>query len=141
MHPDLETLLRCRHAELPTAGESRVRDHLLACDDCRLEFHRLQRVLARRPSHPPDDFVLSGLRQRIRNWESERASGNWMQGVKTRVLRQLGPFLGSQGADSLLEPVAQDGGNLLSTIEPVLAEFLGNRAASNLVGRVVDSAL
>jgi hypothetical protein len=34
--------------------------------------------------------------------------------------------------------VAETNGNLLSTVEPVLAEFLGSKAAAALITHIVD---
>ena len=141
MHPDLETLIRSRDGELADGRERQVQAHLEGCGECRLHLHRLKQEVAPRIPAEPGPFILAGIRAKIRNWEAQRSSEQWTQGLKTRVARQIGPFLGSRGADCVLQPVSQDGENLLCAIEPVLAEFLGSRAASSLVGRVVDAAL
>ena len=51
----------------------------------------------------------------------------------------LTPYLGASGAQSVLRPVAGNHANLLSTVEPVLAMFLGAAAASRLTERIIDS--
>ena len=77
----------------------------------------------------------------IRSFQAARSDAQWHTEMKSRVALEIGRFLGSNGARILLQPVAENGGNLLSTIEPVLAEFLGPRAASELVSRVVDTSI
>jgi hypothetical protein len=57
------------------------------------------------------------------------------------VAAEIGPFLGKQAAQRLLDPVSDTGEDLLCSIEPVLAGFLGEEAAAELVNRVVDVAI
>lgn len=89
----------------------------------------------------PDPGLLARIQNGIRNWEARRSADGWGAAVKDRTAREIGPFLGNNGARMLLRPVSDNGCNLLSTIEPVLADFLGNRAASELVSRVVEVAI
>lgn len=84
---------------------------------------------------------MSGILQGIRAWEATLSDARYHQMVKQRATREIGQYLGEQAAQRLVQPVAQDGKNLLSTIEPVLAEFLGSRAAFRLVSHVVDAAI
>lgn len=95
----------------------------------------------RYPVQLPDLGLLAKIRSEIRAFQAARSDDRWHAEMKSRVAREIGPFLGSNGARMLLQPVAENGRNLLSTIEPVLAEFLGPRAASELVSHVVDTSI
>jgi hypothetical protein len=59
----------------------------------------------------------------------------------SRVAATIAPYLGARAAAVILLPVSETGENLLTAIEPVLALFLGARAASRLVTSVVDGAI
>lgn len=61
--------------------------------------------------------------------------------LKQRVAKQIEPFLGPEASHRLLQQVSADGTNLLSIVEPVLAQFLGARAASELASHIVDAAI
>lgn len=63
------------------------------------------------------------------------------EALKGRVAAQIGPFLGKHAARRLLEPVSGNGEDLLCSIEPILAGFLGDEAASDLVTHVVDTVI
>lgn len=89
----------------------------------------------------PDLGLLARIRSEIRAFQASRSDGQWNAEMQSRVAQKIGVFLGKNGARMLLRPVADDGGNLLSTIEPVLAEFLGQRAASELVSHVIDTSI
>jgi len=56
-------------------------------------------------------------------------------------MAQLAPFLGDRAASRLLQAVSENGQDLLSVIEPVLANFLGDKAAAELVSHLVDTAM
>jgi len=78
----------------------------------------------------------------MRNWEADRSQTDpGGLAVKGRVASAITPFLGREGMQLLLQRVSGDNRNLLSTIEPVLADFLGTRASSELVNHVVDAAM
>jgi hypothetical protein len=80
--------------------------------------------------------VLAGIGQ----WESRRLDSQRRgEALKGRVAAEIGPFLGRRATRRLLDPVSSGGENLLCTIEPVLAHFLGEKAASELVSHVVDA--
>jgi hypothetical protein len=51
------------------------------------------------------------------------------------------PYVGDRAAERLAHGEAPDGGRLLADVEPVLALFLGRRAAAQLVSHVLDRAL
>lgn len=119
-----------------------VQSHLDQCDDCRLELHRLQYALGDKVELKPDRLVLAQMQSAIQQWEDSAAqTGRTGTPVKRRVAHEIAPFLGPEATDSILQPVAAGGENLLSSIEPVLALFLGGRAAAQLVTYVVDAAL
>ena len=68
-------------------------------------------------------------------------TGRTGEQVKLRVADMIAPYLGREATQSVLQPVANNGENLLSSVEPILALFLGGRAASRLVSNVVDVTL
>ena len=85
---------------------------------------------------------LSELRVRLRDLAAERNLADRRgRTVQETVLSQLAPFLGDRAANRLLQSVSQNGQDLLSIIEPVLANFLGNKAAAELVSHLVDTAM
>ena len=91
------------------------------------------------PQKPPEYGALWAA---MRHWEADRSQADpGGMVVKGRVATAIGPFLGREGARLLLQRVSGDNRNLLSTIEPVLADFLGTRASSELVNHVVDAAM
>jgi hypothetical protein len=137
-------LIRRRDGELPPGLSGVVDAHLGACDSCRLEYQRLCSALewVRQQATGTRAPGLAKLRTRLRNLQAiqSRPERRGKQ-LKHRVTMELGAFLGRQAVQSLLKPVAENGENLLSTIEPVLANFLGDRAAAELASRVVDAAI
>jgi hypothetical protein len=56
-------------------------------------------------------------------------------------MAEIAPFLGERAASRLLRSVSENGQDLLSAIEPVLANFLGDKAAGELVGHLLDTAM
>ena len=70
----------------------------------------------------------------------------WQRGsdckmVKVRVAAELGPYFGSKATRKVLKDVLTEGGNLLSTVEPALALFVGVKAAERLVTHIVDVSI
>ena len=85
---------------------------------------------------------LAGLLAEIRGWEAAAArAGPAGEGIKRRVAGQVEKYLGAPATGKILLSVSDDGGNLLSTIEPVLALYLGRTAASRFVSRLVDARI
>jgi hypothetical protein len=148
IHPDIEILILHRDAELPPKQLAAVAAHLDGCDSCRVEYHRLcaaldwvrKQAAGGTASTPP--MGLSTLRARLQELVAERVKsdrrGELMQ---HKVLAEIAPFLGDRAANRLLWSVSETGQDLLSIIEPVLANFLGDRAAAELVNRLVDTAM
>jgi hypothetical protein len=141
MHPDIETLVCHRYGELSPQMEKTVSRHLLACGTCRLEFRRLSPALD--TAVPPISANdVGGLLFRLREWErGESRPERNSEALKRRVAGSIEPYLGKAAAAALLQPVHEDGRNLLSNVAPVLTTFLGRRAAGNLVSCVVDTAI
>jgi hypothetical protein len=85
---------------------------------------------------------LNGIRAAMHQWDAQRSSPEWTgEALKIRVAQVIEPYLGEEGARTVLLKVEDNGCNLLSTLEGVLADFLGKRAAAELVNQVVDEAL
>lgn len=115
--------------------------HLNRCDECRLEFHRLQYV-TESPREVPEGGLPARMQAAMEQWEnSAEERGRTGEQVRRRVATEIGPFLGAQATDAILQTVSDRADNLLTNLEPVLGLFLGARAASRLVGHVVDAAL
>ena len=77
----------------------------------------------------------------MRKWDTSLLDAQRMETARARVATEIKSFLGDRAASQLLERVSGDGRDLLTHVEPVLADFLGIRAASRLITRVVDSAI
>jgi hypothetical protein len=79
---------------------------------------------------------LARLLMGIQHWESAAAkAGLTGEGVKRRVAGNVEWCLGTP-TGRILQSVTTHCGNLLSTIEPVLALVLGRKAASSLVSSI-----
>jgi hypothetical protein len=126
---------------MPKEQVSAFWSHLNQCDNCRLEFHRLQYALGSPAELPSVDSMLSRMRAAIEQWENKTVESGTGEQVKRRVATEIAPFLGPEATETILGTVTENADNLLSNIEPVLGLFLGARAASRLVGHVVDAAL
>lgn len=146
-HPDVETLLGHWEGTLPPARDEALATHLCACDACRVKYHRLNTAwrAAREqttPKNQPGRSGLAAVLAGIHAWEARRSSASGgPAAVKQGVAKWIGPYLGKRAAHCILEPVSDDGQDLLPAIEPVLALFLGHRAASQLVSHVIDAAI
>ena len=126
-----------RDGELTGQRNAVLVSHLDRCTPCRRAFERLRDSVEGRPEAIPDGGLLTQMCAALHLWEEQSREG----AAKGRVATRIAPFLGSAATDKILQPVPDSGENLLSTVEPVLALFLGNRAAAHLVNRVVDTAL
>ena len=126
-----------------------IEAHLSACALCREEFLRIQEEQGEPDSVPsisdapePDSEGLSAVLARIRTWESSRARPE-VRGpaIRRRVVQEIGLYLGGKAAQRIIEPVSDDGGNLLPAIQPFLGRFLGQKAASHLSSHIVEVAV
>ena len=120
-----------------------IERHLRTCALCRVEFLRIQGEPDAAPSMSsapqPEPEGLSGVLARIRRWESSRARPEDRGPViRRRVAQEIGLYLGGKAAQRIVEPVSDDGGNLLPAIQPFLGRFLGQKAASHLSTHIVD---
>lgn len=64
-----------------------------------------------------------------------------MDEIKSRVAREIAPYLGTVAADLILEQVSAGGDDLLPRLENVLSLFLGGRAAGKLTDHIIDTAI
>lgn len=116
--------------------------HLDRCVGCRLEYHRLQYAVGAPSEQALDLGLLAQMKTAMRQFESSACeTGRTSDPLKLKVASLIAPYLGGQATQSVLQPVTDGGENLLSSVEPVLALFLGRRAAARLVSSVVDQAL
>ncbi|SRR5260370_42305458 len=92
------------------------------------------------PPAPADE--VNSLMVKLRGWErSESGPPRNLEALKRRVAGAIEPYLGKRAADTLLQPVRDDGRDLLSNVAPLLTMFLGRRAAGHLVSYVVETAI
>jgi hypothetical protein len=119
--------------------EKTVSKHLLQCDACRQNFQRLSAADDGAAAPAVD---VNSLMVRLRGWErSESRPARNGEALKRRVAGAIEPYLGKRAVDTLLQPVREDGSDLLSNVAPLLTMFLGRRAAGNLVSYVVETAI
>jgi hypothetical protein len=104
------------------------------CAECREEVARLRASKAAGAGAP--ELLESALRQAAA-WER----GHDPAAVQAAVAEGVRPYVGDRAAERLAHGEAPDGGRLLADVEPVLALFLGRRAAAQLVSHVLDRAL
>jgi len=77
----------------------------------------------------------------IRRWHERRDQEDPdARMVKSRVASEIADYVGPAAADRILEPVTERA-KLFPAVEPVLAIFLGCRAAGRLIQRVIESAI
>jgi hypothetical protein len=130
-----------RFGELNRQVEKTVSQHLMTCDSCRLDLQRLSAADDETvPAATPDD--VNSLMVKLRGWEcGESRPARTGEALKQRVAGAIEPYLGKRAVDTLLQPVREDGRDLLSNVAPLLTMFLGRRAAGNLVSYVVETAI
>lgn len=97
-------------------------------------------LAAARGGQPGED-VLARIRLAIDNWTAEPAAQRTGEPLKQRVAHEIAPYLGAQASRRIVTGVADSCEDLLSTVEPVLALFLGGRAAARLVDHLVEAVL
>jgi hypothetical protein len=123
-----------------------IEAHINVCDWCRRELTRMQ---GEPPAVPvcsalpePEPPGMQSLLTRLRDWDARRTAADAPgPTIRQRVAREVGFFLGGRAAEEVVRPVADDAGNLLPSIQPLLGRFLGRKAASHLSTHIVDVAL
>jgi anti-sigma factor RsiW len=141
-------LVLYRDGELAPTMLAAVTTHLGGCDSCREEYDRLcaardwvrKQTAGGSSAMPPMGLVTLQARLKERIAERTRAGGRGGM-LQLKVAAEIAPFLGHRAADRLLQSVSENGQDLLCVIEPVLANFLGEKAAAELVNHLVDSAI
>lgn len=135
-HPDLETLFGYREGSLAEVERRSVEAHIRGCAACRLETERMRHFPNHPVEPPPVQDLLARLARKQRGWTE--ASG---PALKRKVALELAPYVGLEAAEAILQEVADNGENLLSTVDAALRLFLGKAAASRLTSRIVDRAI
>jgi hypothetical protein len=132
---------------LPAVRENLLRAHLADCESCRAEYARVQLAIAsaqgeEQGTTPGRVELLSKIQASIQQWQAgvPDAAGA-AEGLKQAVMEHLVPYLGDRGARQVMQGISPDGHDMLSAIEPVLANFLGYRAAAQLVNVIVETKL
>ncbi len=86
--------------------------------------------------------LLNSILSGIRSWKAEHAPSRVdPEVVKRRVGSKIDPYLGHPATGRILSAVSPACDDLLTNVEPVLALFLGCRAASSLVSHIVTGSL
>jgi anti-sigma factor RsiW len=135
-------LLRYHEGELQRPERKRVESHISQCDLCRSEWEKLGCAIEPAQSAETDASMLEGVLAGIRQVETRAAEdGAARASLRARVAAKIEPYLGPKATSDLLQSVSPDGQNLLSNLEPVLALFLGRRAANQLVNQIIDEAI
>jgi anti-sigma factor RsiW len=140
IHPDIEILISYCDGELTPGQFASVAEHLASCDSCAVECDRL-RAARDTPHAPLPPQALEALRGRLQELIAERARPQRSGEIQQRLVSALAPFLGPLAAGRLLFPASASGRDLLPIVEPVLASFLGKRAAAELVGHLIDTTM
>jgi len=144
-HPDFETLVRWSGGELPTEKLAEIAAHVSRCPECGLEADRLRAANEAGAAAfgatgaVPGPEHLEQILSRIRDWA--KASEPEKVRARRRVAEMLSPYFGSAGAWQVVQPLREGSGELLGSIEPVLATFLGEKAAAKLMTDIVDAVL
>lgn len=143
MHPDVAALAGLSFGELPLDRARRVEQHLTGCARCREEFERLLGSIdTEQEAESAAAADREAMLRKLRAWEATTAdSGRRGETLKRRMARELAPYLGKAGAEALLYSVNDDGGDLLADVAPLLTMFLGRRAATRLISRVVEKTV
>ncbi len=92
------------------------------------------------PPVPLPPQALETLRARLQELIAERARPHRADEIQQKLVYALAPFLGPLAAGRLF-PLSGDSRDLLPIVEPVLINFLGERAAAELVGHLIDTAM
>ena len=146
IHPDIEMLRRYRDGEPVADLKDAIEAHLSECDWCR---GQLLLIECEASPAPADGVVfetgageLSALLGHLRNWEAGRPAPQ-VRGpmIRQRAAREIALFLGDNAALQIIQPVSDDGGNLVPAIRPTLDLFLGLRAAAHLSSHIVEVAV
>jgi anti-sigma factor RsiW len=143
IHVDLALLECYRDGESVPELRDAIEAHLASCEWCRMELARIQAEPPARAAQPdPDGAGLSSLLTHLRSWESSLPAPE-MRGViiRLRAAKELGVYLGGSAAQHVLQPVSDDAGNLIPSIQPLLGLFLGRKAAAHLSSHIVDLAV
>ena len=145
MHPDIEILVLFRDGELESDTAATLSCHISKCDACRLELQRLQRVLAeadRLSAVKAEPETFDRVLTTIRHWEADTSAVESLTStIRGRVAECVAAFFGNAAARAILDPVPEDGRNLLSTAEYTLGEFLGHKAAAALINQALDTPI
>jgi anti-sigma factor RsiW len=140
IHPDIEILLSFCDGELAADQFASVAEHLASCDSCTVECNRLR--AANDAAHvAPSPEAIAALRARLQELIVEGAKPHHSGEIRQKVVSALSPFLGLSAANRLLAPLSGSGRDLLPIVEPVLVNFLGERAAAELVSHLIDTAM
>ena len=135
-HPVDLALLYYAQLRLPLVQHFVIESHLKACAGCRRRCAEMGSSGFPPPETPPP---LPEISAAMRRREAER-----LQSVKPslgldRAAREIGKCLGAQAAATLMAGVSCEG-DRLARVQPVLALFLGRRAAGRLSSRIAETA-
>lgn len=125
---------------MPPARKRQWEEHLRTCPVCAARRARMQEASGADADGAAGE-MLSRIRGAIGQWSARRAREDNIPAVKGRVAAEIAPYLGPRASGWILEAVSESADNLLSKVGPVMALFLGERAASRFVDHVVEDVL
>jgi anti-sigma factor RsiW len=133
----VDSLIRYARGHGSPGSRRRLERHLAQCSECRVELNALsQGAVPEVEQLSPPVELLSRILSEARIREGSRPPGE----VKARIARQCSPYLGNRAIERLAGSGAAED-RLISAVEPVLALFLGARAAGLLISHALDHTL
>lgn len=138
-HPDRSEMLAHIDGELPAGVAQALEQHISECPPCAQEWaelsadlERCEELLSR--ESPDQTLALEAQRvllDRLRDWRAGRRG----------ISEEVGEYLGQEAANLVrtLEREGRSRTEVVAAVEPLLAAFLGRRAASTLRSHFLES--
>jgi anti-sigma factor RsiW len=151
MHLDSATLIAYRDGELDPRRVKTVESHLASCGRCRKEENQMAAELALFlslgvPAESADgarfEESLEKMLAGIHKWRTENPQ-NGLGGAELErlITAQLSEYLGARAAAGVRHGESSEAGKgsgVLPAAEPLLAAFLGRRAAAALTSQLLE---
>lgn len=153
MHPSLAKLLAYQDRELELERGKKIASHLQNCAGCRSKLRQARAEMERfsrletseaagqtsgtaSAAQPDLGAILAG----IRRWQAANQSvGGGRPGLDRQIVKELDVYLGTRAATMAGQlPLASGEQGMMSAAEPLLAAFLGRKAASALLDQILE---
>lgn len=152
MHPDFGALVAYRDRELGEQPAREVARHLETCPRCARQAEQVaadgELLLAadapfRSECQPPSqglERVLCGIREWKRSAAASPLGAQPSQRAEIgrRIGAQIEIYFGSETAARLERTAQRSADSPVAAVEPLLTAFLGRRAASAVIGKILD---